>query len=291
MAGSNMNEAVNASSRAGREAGKVELREYASGDEKEIVQILSRSHANGWGDEKFWRWKHVCRSGFVKEDVVVASVNNEMVGCFHGAVLPLTLEAGLEVPMNFEGDFAVLPEYRKLGIPDQAHDLISHRLLERGVMLRGGFTSKELNERFYHKRFGYIFVPTVTTQFRKILGLGLLQQKVEAYGKRLLAHSRVRQALNRQPLMLNLRLENFPPCHIEATEQFIRLREGSSLTSDLDVRLPYGTLGALVQDEVTLARSIILNFLIGRLRIRGLLRKGPRLLISLCLGAMSRQSS
>ena len=43
------------------------------------------------------------------------------------------------------------------------------RLLARGVTLRGGFTSRELNDRFYNKQFGYLFVPSVTRQYRRIL--------------------------------------------------------------------------------------------------------------------------
>ena len=143
---------------------KGELRDYASGDEKQIVKILSACHPQGWQDEAYWRWKHLSRPGFIQQDVVTAYVDGKMIGCFHGAILPLRLEPGLEVPMSFDGDLAVLPAYRGRGIPTLAHNLLivtDRRLLERGAVLRGGFTSRELNENFYHKQFGYIFVPTV----------------------------------------------------------------------------------------------------------------------------------
>ena len=255
----------------GQELVKVELRDYQSGDEKDIIQVLSTCHNKDWGNEEFWRWKHVRRPGFTKPDVVIAATDTETAACFHGAVLPLVLDTGLEIPMNVEGDFAVLPENRKLGIPDQAHDLISRRLLERGVMLRGGFTSRELNERFYHKRFGYIFIPAVSTEFRKIIGLKPLQQRVAKLSERLLANERIRQALRNVQLSIDLTIDNFPPCHLEISEHQIALLPGFASSAQLKVRLSYSMLVAAISGPMTLLKTVLSDGIRGRFHVKGLM--------------------
>ena len=270
------------------ENAKVELRDYAMGDEDRIVQILSACHAQGWQDEDHWRWKHLNRPGFSQQQVVIACVDGKMAGCFHGAILPLRLEAGLEVPMCFDGDFAVLAEYRGREIPIQAHDLTDRRLLQRGALLRGGFASRELNERFYHKNFGHIFVPMVISRFKKIIGIRPLQRKVEALGTKFLRRSWLHRALKRQPWVVDLQIENFPPCHIEFTERSFSLREGASQQHDFWIQIPYGLLVALNKGLGPSVKSALLNFIGGRLRIRGLLRKGPDLLALLWWGLTKR---
>ena len=259
-----------------QEVGQIEFRSYVPGDEKGITAILSACHANGWGNEELWRWKHSKRPNFVSDDVTIAYVNRQMAGCFHHAVLSLRLEDGLEIPMCFEGDFAVLLEFRKLGIPLQAHDLADRRLLAAGVILRGGFTSRELNERFYHKQFGYIFAPTVTTEFRKILGLPPLQAKVRRAGERLVAVQRIRKALAIYPLLIDLVINRFPDCHLEVTDHGLELRQGFAGVPHLRLTLPYQVLVSYQIGYVSLLKEVLLNGMKGRIRVRGLLANAAR---------------
>lgn len=261
---------------AGAESVDVELRTYSPGDETRIVQILSASHRQGWDDVAVWRWKHLRRPGFVPEDVVTAFVDDEMVGCFHGAVLPIRLDPGLEVPMSFDGDFAVLADQRGKGIPNAAHDLTDRDFIRRGIVLRGGFTSRELNERFYHKRYGYVFVRSVDKRFRKFLDVRSLKPKVEALGNRLLANARIRRALAAQPMFIDLNIDRFPPCHLELTDKSFALLEGRASDSQLELRAPYEFLIALSRGRGRLVRAILFDVLRGRLRARGLFRLLPR---------------
>ncbi|HWN83456.1 MAG TPA: GNAT family N-acetyltransferase, partial [Candidatus Udaeobacter sp.] len=178
---------------------EIRLRDHRPGDESVIVAVLNKVQHGAWGSEALWRWRHGGRPGFRSDEVVLAMVGDELVGSFHSAVLPMKLEDGLVVPMSFDGDYAVLPEYRKRDIVVQAHELTDERLRARQVVFRGGFTSRELNERLYHRRFGYVFVPGVTTQYRKILGPGPLAPRVTALGESICMRTAVRRALA-QPL-------------------------------------------------------------------------------------------
>jgi hypothetical protein len=263
----------------------VELRHYQSGDEEQIVEILSCCHSHRWGNEALWNWKHLHRPGFTPEDVTVACMSGKMVGCFHEAILPFKVEPGLEVLINLEGDFGILPECRKLGIPDQAHDLCSPRLLARGVMLRGGFTSSELNDRFYHKRFGYVFVPSTNLAFRKTLNSKLLFAKLERYAGMALDAFKMRQVFRHLKLVTTLQVEDFPPCQIEATDALIRITEGISQTPHLTIQITYADLVAMQRGPGPFIKSAVTNFVLGRFRIRGLLRTSLRVLQSLSFHA------
>jgi len=266
-------------SQPGRDVGHVEFRPYAPGDETGITSVLHGAHAAGWqGESDHWMWKHARRPGFKPEEITVACVDGEMAGCFHTATLPIRLEDGLEVPICVEGDFAVLPEHRGEGLPLPAHDLSSERLLGAGVILRGGFTSLALNERFYHRQFGYIFAPTVSADFKKILGLGPLKEKVAELGERLLT-PRARRALAGERLLIDLAIEQFPPAHLEITRDAIVLNEGSApgVSSPLALRMPYPLLVSLRDGGAAFGRAAVGYGLTGRLRVRGLLANAGRL--------------
>jgi GNAT superfamily N-acetyltransferase len=274
---------------ASSDAVAIQLRDYRPGDEAHLVELLSEAHRTPWGSEEYWRWKHLRRPGFREDDIIVATHDGKAAACFHGAVLPLVVDEGLEVPMCVEGDFAVRPAYRKLGIPDEAHDIMSRRLLARGGVLRGGFTSRELNERFYHKRFGYIFVPNVAVEYRKILGLDSLAQRVEKYGSKLLTWPIVRESLTSQPCSINVELEKFPLCHIRATADRVVLVEGRSSEAAVTIISPYQLLTALIDSRWVLCQKVVRYGVTGRFRIRGLLRVLPTIVRAVTNALRRRQ--
>lgn len=257
-------------SEAGPAIGHVAFPSYAPGDETGITDILNACHDHEWGDEEWWQWKHSHRPTFSADDVTVAVVDDQMAGCFHGAVLPFRLEAGLEVPMCFEGDFAVLPKYRKAGLPLRAHDLADRRLLDAGVILRGGFTSLELNERFYHRQFGYIFAPTVTTEFRKIIGLAPLQKKVAELNEHLLEKEGLRKVLRGIRLVIDLTIDRLPPSHVELSEHQIALHPGFASDAHMKVQIPYAVLVASKSGRGRLLQALLSHGIRGRIRLKGL---------------------
>ncbi len=255
-----------------------DLQDYLPGLEAEIVRVLDLSQRHGWNSEDTWRWKYSARPGFRPEEVVTAHTDGRMVACLHTAVLPVKLEDGLEILVSFDGDFAVLPEFRRRGLLFDAYDVTDRRLLARHVSLRGGFTSPELNIRFYQKHFGMVFMPSVTTQFRKHLGLGPLRPRVKALGDALLDRPRIRAALASRPLTVDLRVEGLPDGHLVFAGDGFRLEHGAATTPDLSVRSPYILLATLADSPSSVVKVAIVSLLRGRLRVRGLLRQGPRLL-------------
>jgi hypothetical protein len=233
---------------------------------------------SGWGSEALWRWKHSGRPGFEPEDVVTVRIDGEMAACFHVAVMPMQLEDGLVVSMGVGSEYAILPEHRKRGISLKSFDLIARRLLERRVALRGGFTSRELHRRLYQKRFGHIFAPTVTREFRKILGLGPLRRRLEPVADRLRTRPRLGRALARVPWIIGLDIEDLPVCHLEASGDGLRLNAGRSERSDLEVQVPYQVLTRVADGTPVFLKSALSSFLARRLRIGGFWRSIPRLL-------------
>ena len=253
------------------------FRSYQGGDETRIAAILAACLARGWGNESLWRWKHSLRPGFSPDDVTVSVIEGEIVGCFHGAILPVRLEDGLDVPMCVEGDFAVLPEYRKMGIPLEAHDLADKRLLEAGVILRGGFTSQALNERFYHRQFGYIFAPTETVRFVKILGLDPLQEKVRELSERLLNSGILSELFKGIHLIIDVALDQLPPAHLEMSEKSLALVPGVAQTPHMQVRISSGLLARARRGPFSLFLAVLRGMPSGSVRVKGLLRNLPPL--------------
>ena len=257
----------------------VTLRPYRPGDEPGIVRVLQTCHPETWGkwDASHWQWKHPNRPNFNPNDIIVATDGDRIVGCFHGAVLPVQIEPGLTLPVSFDGDYAVDPDYRGLDITGRAYDVSDPQLLARGVVLRGGFTSRALNEKFYRKRFGYSFVPTAQIELRKIIGLFPLKAKFARLGTRLLSREKLRQALGPQGLVVNLVIDGLPPAHLVADREAFDLREGFAERFDLRLTIPYRVL-ADFDEPRRLAAGALTAMLTGRMRARGLLGNGQRLI-------------
>ncbi len=262
------------------EGSEVKVRYFEPGDEQQIFDVLQACHPDTWGkqDIEQWRWKHIERPGFKPEDIVVVTVDGKVVACFHSAVMPLQLEPGLTVPVSFDGDYGVIPEHRGRDITGQAYAVSDNNLLERAVVLRGGFTSRELNERLYRKRFGYMFVPTSRSAFRKILGLAPLRPKLARLGERLLMRPVLRLVLSKKPLVTNVFVQGLPPAHVVMASDAFHLRDGNAEDPDLAIQLPYNELAAFSEGSRQLLKGFALGVLSGRIRFRGLLRCGPRLM-------------
>lgn len=256
----------------------VQLNNYRPGDEEEILHVLSTVFPHSWENIENWRWKHSNRPAFREQEVVTASVAGNMVACFHGATLPLTLEPGIVVPMSFDGDFAVLPDYRGQHIPARVHDLTDRRLKEEGVALRGGFTSPALNERFYHKQFGYVFIPTASVNFRKIIGIKSIRNKITVFGEQLVKDPGVSNSLVQSPLIINFEVEGFAPLHLEFSNKSFCLSDSSSGQADVYIKTPYNVIMSLSVGTGALVKSILSGLLRGRLRVRGLYRARKSLL-------------
>jgi len=250
---------------------KASYRSYQEGDEAGITAILQECFAKRWGDETFWRWKHTLRPNFSPDDVTVSVVDGAVVGCFHGAILPLQLEEGLVVPMCFEGDFAVLPEYRKMGLPLGAHDLADKKLLDAGVILRGGFTHGEKHKRFYHRQFGYILPPTVTVKFTKILALEALQEKVTLFSERLLQNGILSEVFKGIHLIVDVAINQFPPAYLEMCEKSLALVPGVAQAPDIRVRIPYSLLVHARRGPVSLLLTVLRDIPSRRVRVKGIL--------------------
>ena len=259
---------------AGRSA--FELATYQAGDEIALAGVLNSCRSGSWGDPAYWRWKHGGRPGFRPADVLVARAGGEIAGCFHGAVFDFKIEEGLAVSMSFDGDFAALAALDGAAVAARAHDATQAELAARGVVLRGGFTTRAENASFFHPRFGYTLAPEVTIQFRKYLGPGALAPRVAELGAQLLARPAVRRAL-RRPLVIDLTIAGFPPCHAVLAAAGFRLERGAAAAADLRVRLSYLLLTAFAGRDFPHWGVFLHAMGRGELAVSGLWRSAPRL--------------
>ena len=254
----------------------MQIRRMKPQDIPAIVEVLNACQRYGWGDEAYWRWKHSSRPGFDPKDVYVACVDGKVVACAHWAVLPVEIEEGLVLPMSFDGDFAALPAYRGLEAPFRAYLQGEPHLAERGAVLRGGFTSPALNEKFYRPRFGYEFAASETTQYRRYLGPGPLAERISALGERLLSKPGVRRALA-NPLDIELNIDRFPVCQLALAATGFYLMRGSAPHAQLHLTLPYTLLTLFAGGSRPATGALVRSLLRCRVRASELLRVTPRL--------------
>lgn len=267
------------------------MRHWRPGDEEAICRVISTCYSEEWepGSVSHWRWKHLRRPGFTAEDVLVALSGKQVVGCFHGWLLPFRLEEDLSVPVSFNGDWALLPEFRGGALTTLAWDRAGKRQREKGALLRVGFATPEVNESVYRRRFGSVFVPASTIRYRKPIGLEPLREKLREFGTRALGRPRISNILGLRPWTVDFNLDRLPPFHVIFDPIGFHLKEGAAAEPDLQVEGPSFLLARVPDGAGRLLAGAFGQLLRGRLRVRGILRSG-RVLVPLLLANLFRQA-
>ena len=250
----------------------LEIRDFAADFEAHIVRILQTSFGEKWGDRDYWRWKHVSRPGFVPADVVVFTDAGRPAACFHLSVRSLRLGPGLEISCSFEGDFAIEPRSRGAGIAQRAYLYSAQRLVDRSVILRAGFSTPELYERLYKPKFGHRMMPTVTSQYRKILSDEALRTKLREFGNELRSLSAWRRIAGRRTVAVRLAVSGFQPCTLLIAAESCKCISDVAAPADLTVTVPYLLLAAARMRRSRAVFAIARAVLRGQLRVGGLLR-------------------
>jgi hypothetical protein len=248
------------------------MRDYAAELEPHIVNILRASFGAKWGDREFWRWKHATRPGFSPADVVVCTAADQPVACFHLAVRSMRLAPGLEIRCSVEGDFAIQPDARGAGIPQQAYRFVSPRLVSRSVLVRAGFSSRELYERVYKPKFGHAMLPTVTAQYRKILSDRALRAKLQQFGAAFRERSWVQRLLKQHALTVRMEVAGFQPCDLVLSADSVTCTAATAGRPDLKIRMPYVLLTAARMTRLRATLTAVKAVLSGQVRTAGALR-------------------
>jgi hypothetical protein len=248
------------------------MRDYAAELQPHIVKILQASFGAKWGDSAYWRWKHSNRPGFSPADVVVCTAADKPVACFHLAVRNMHLAPGLDIRCSIEGDFAIEPDARGSGIPQKAYRYVSPRLVSRAVLVRAGFSSRELYEHVYKPKFGHGMLPTVTAQYRKILSDGALRGKLAEFGDALCARSWPQRFLQARPLTIRMEVEGFKPCDLILTPAGASCTASGAGRPDLRIKIPYILLAAARMPRSRAILTALRAMLFGKVRTSGLTR-------------------
>jgi len=248
------------------------LVDYTPGADQTYLSILHACFGQQWGDLEHWRNKHVRRPGFDPRDVKQFLVNGVPASCFHVSIVSLVLEPGLHVQASFGGDLAVLPEFRRQGMIEDAHQVFGKQLYDLGVAVRCSFTTPELHARVYSKKLAHIFVPTVTATYRKILSSSLLAEKILVYADSLRQHRVAQHLLRHKPLTVVLRIPRYDPCVFMLTQQSTALIPAFQDPVDIDITLPYRALAA-IRSRSQPALLVLTKYLFsGELRMRGIFK-------------------
>lgn len=93
----------------------------------------------------------------------------------------------------------------------------------------------------------------------------------------LLARERVRRALAHRPLVVDLQIDGLSDCHLLLFAEGFRLDPGLADRSHLSVRAPYALVASLADGVTALVKTLLAELVRGRMRVRGIVRSGPRL--------------
>jgi hypothetical protein len=258
--------------KAATRSSNLEVNNYSVELEPGIVQMLQTAFGEKWGDHAYWRWKHVARPGFVPADVVVFTDASRLAACFHVAVRTLRLGPGLDILCSIEGDFAIEPQSRGIGLPQRAFLHNARLLADRSVVLRAGFSSQELFNRLYKPKFGHRMMPTVTAHYRKILSDEALRAKLRDLGDRLRLRASWQRFLKRSALTIRIEVAGFQPCTLAIAHDTSSCTDSFAAPADLGVRIPYLLLAAGRMQRHQAAIAVARAVLTGQVRVRGLFR-------------------
>jgi hypothetical protein len=254
----------------------VRVRHYTPEVEPDVLRLLQSAFRQKWGDSAFWRWKHCMRPGFSPRDVLVYTSGEAVIGCWHMASYSLQLAPRLELLCSFDGDYALDPDWRGIGIriKDPATLQEMRGMAQRGVVVRFAFTSQTLYERLYQNKLGWHRVPTVTTGYRKLLNDRAIRSRLQAAGARLLQNLFVQRLVRSGPLVIQVEVRGFSTCSLVIESSAARCQEGLLSDPDLIVRIPYKALTITISRGIPLRGLLVLirAFLCGQVRVRGLTR-------------------
>lgn len=250
----------------------LEIRNYTVELEPDIVAILRASFGEKWGDDAFWRWKHSSRPGFAPADVAVFMDEGTPVACFHVSLRSLHLLPGLEVPCSIEGDFAIRPELRGAGLPQIAYLHAAPRLAEQSMVLRAGFSSPELYSRVYKRKFGHRMIPTVSTQYRKILSDRALRGKLQDLGDKIRARPSWQRLLKHRAAAIRIEVAGFQPCSLALAPDSAHCTGDLPPHADLSLRLPYRVLAVPRMRPLLGMFTVLCAIFSGQVRTSGLFR-------------------
>jgi hypothetical protein len=251
--------------------GTIRVRHYTPEVEADALRLLQTAFRQKWGDSALWRWKHCTRPGFSPCDVLIYTSGEAPIGCWHTASYSLQLAPRLEVLCSFDGDYALDPDWRGLGIrrKDPATLQEMRAMAQRGVVVRFAFTSQTLYERLYQSKLGWQRVPTVATGYRKLLNDRAIRSRLQAAGARLLQSLFVQRLVRSRRLVIHVEVRGFSTCSLVIEDGAARCQEGLLPDPDLTVRIPYTALTISTGRPVLGLLVLIRAFLSGRVRLRG----------------------
>jgi len=258
----------------------VETRAYTIDSEPEVLAILQGAFGPAWGDQAFWRWKHLHRPGFSPQDVRVYRSADKVIGCWHMAARTLHLGRELEIAASVEGDYAMHPEWRGVGMGrDPATVREARALAERGIVARFAFTSSLLYERIYRPKLGYRRISAATALYRKLISDKALRERLQSAGERLRSRRFILKLTRDRPLVLEIEVRGFHGCALIVDAEGARCTSALETEPDLAVRVPYVLIAARTPAA---AAGVMLRALFGgELQVRYVARFTRRILSAL----------
>lgn len=258
----------------------VEAHAYTPDSEPEVLAILHGAFGPAWGGRAFWRWKHLHRPGFSEHDVRVYRSAGKVIGCWHMAARVLRLGPGLEIAASVEGDYAMHPDWRGVGMGrDPASIKEVRALAERGIVARFGFTSPLLYERIYRPKLGYRRIRTVTAHYRKLLSDKAIRERLQRAGERLRSRRFIRKLVRERPLAIDVEVSGFPRCMLIVDAEGARCTSALEVEPDLVACVPYALINA--RTPAAAARAVCCALLSGKLSTRYVARFARRVVSAL----------
>jgi len=208
------------------------IRQYKEGDEGGIVEVFNsiRSLNSTRSSVKDWIWAYKSHPNFDPELIYVAEEDGKIVGCYHAIVQDLKLDKSF-LRMAFGSDLAILLSHRGSRIVLNLYDLLNKTLVEKGAVLKVGFTTPEHVSGFYTKLFGYFNVPSIT--YVKALSNRGFKDRILEINNKLKKNESLCKELEKFNLVIQFRLRDIPSFLLRITNGEIFIEDGETNTPDM----------------------------------------------------------
>jgi predicted N-acetyltransferase YhbS len=240
--------------------------------EKKDVPAVMKLVKNAFPDclsGDYWGWKYQSNPNFDPSLVVVAEKDGKVVGCNHWLVRDFKLSADLKVNAVLGADVVVTPEHRGQGVGKALLKFFrtSTAFKKKDVIFIYMFADPEIHRNLYRPAVGYVFAPSSTLTFTKVLNPQRIKDKFQLINQAIQSRSDLLERINGLDIQILFRLRGAPTFSVDVSSNHVEFDEGELQSADVIVEGEFPVFSAAVEGRIGLG-ALTKLLLFRKLRVK-----------------------